>query len=106
MFIVLGCIGRCSMEIADRVFPAAARRSQRLHSLLGDGRFANMPILLAFQFRFGFTKSRFIFFDNALFTHASYKLRLKFAQSFNQIMLIGPDAEIMFLDIRRQRDAI
>ena len=58
-FLLLGCLGRYSLEISARVlFCGSQARGQSLQSLLGDSRFENPLISFAFQGRVGIKKSR------------------------------------------------
>ena len=57
-FLVLGCLGLCSLGInAQILFRSSQARGQLLHLLLGDGRFMSLCIRLALQVRFRFLMS-------------------------------------------------
>ena len=54
-FLVLGCLGCCSLEIATRIlFRSSQVQSQRFHLLLGDEGFTNAPIPDLFELLFVF----------------------------------------------------
>ena len=89
-------------DICPNFVPRRPGAGLYLNLLLGDGRFTNLLIRRTLQVCLDCQKSRLKLSYHVTLTQASCQLCFECARPLDQVLVIGPDAEITFLDIRRQ----